>query len=136
MKKSVNKSTIILISIILILLGILIYGYYIGIKIKAEINRLNNELNLAKEEINATNEEKNRVINDMSILQDKYNLLEKDVAEIYKTCPYENACKGRFPLISWYCNDKGDYSPDTANAPFICVCDADCKITLTPNNKV
>lgn len=125
MGKGGSKLTIILVSVIVILAGTLVYGVYTGFKVKAELGRLNGE-------ITDLTTEKNDMMTKMSECEDKYHLMEMDISKIYKTCPYENACKGRFPGISWYCNDKGDYSPDNANAPYICVCDADCKITLTP----
>ena len=126
MKKS--KTTIILVSIIVILLLILVYGVFQGFKVRAAINNLqssNAQLIAEKDELRSQ----------MDSLQDRYHLLEMDISKIYKTCPYENECKGRFPMISWYCNENGDYSPDTANAPYICVCNMDCQLNKTPVQK-
>lgn len=128
MKKSVNKLTIILFSIIIVLLIILIYGLYTGFKVKGIINSMQTE-------INQLNGDKDNLTSQLSSLHNQYNLLEQDATKIYKTCPYENACKGRFPNISWYCNNQGDYSPDISNAPYICVCSVDCQLTKTAVNQ-
>lgn len=119
-----KKVVVILGIIILVLASILGYGVYQGIKAKEIILNLqesNQQLALERENLR----------NEMGLLQDKYHLLEMDMSKIYKTCPYENKCKGRFPMISWYCNDQGDLSPDVVNAPYICVCNADCQLNQT-----
>jgi hypothetical protein len=120
MKKGVSILTIILISIIVILLAILAYGLYTGFRVKAMINSLTLE--------------KNNLTNQLSALQEKYNLLQQDVANIYKTCLRDNACKGRFPNVSWYCNNVGDEA-DLSNASHICVCDSKCDLNLTAINQ-
>jgi hypothetical protein len=120
-KRAGNK---ILIAIIIVLALILGYGIYGGLKAREIISNLESEnAGLASE--------RNSLRAEMDSLQDRYHLLEMDVSKIYKTCPYENACKGRFPMISWYCNSEGASSPDTANAPYICVCNADCQLNQT-----
>lgn len=123
MKKGVNKLTIILISIIIILLAILVYGVYTGFKVRAIINSLQSE-------INNLNKEKNNLTSQFNSLHNQYNLLEQDVAKIYKTCMRENICKGHFPLVSWYCNNVGDNS-EPATASHICVCDDKCDLNIT-----
>lgn len=103
---------IVLVSIIIILCCILAYGVYTGFKVKAEINKLNSEnQNLTLQ---------------LKSLQDDYDLLIDDVAEIYKTCLTENACKGRYPGISWYCNNVGDEVDDPSH---VCVCDSSCSLS-------
>ncbi len=106
---------IILASVILVLLCLLGYGVYTGFKVKAEINRLNNE-----------NQNLNSQLNE---LQGKYGLLVDDVAKIYKTCINENVCKGHYPNVSWYCNNVGDEA--ITNPSHICVCDSSCQLNAT-----
>lgn len=105
---------IILASVIFVLCCILAYGVYTGFKVKAEINRLNN--------LNQDLSSK------LDTLQGKYNLLTQDVASIYKTCMNNNACKGRYPGVSWYCNNIGD---EVSNPSHICVCDSSCNLNAT-----
>jgi outer membrane murein-binding lipoprotein Lpp len=119
MKK--NVIVIILISIIVILLAVLGYGVYGGLKARAMINSLQSN-------INGLNADKNDLTNKLDILQGKYDLLEQDVAKIYKGCMKENACKGRFPSVSWYCNNVGDEVSDPSH---ICVCDSSCNLNAT-----
>ena len=113
MQKSVSKLTIFLILVVVILSGILAYGVYTGIKVKEELINLNSQ-------INRLNEEKD-------VLQKKYDLMVGDVAEIYKTCMKENVCKGRYPNVSWYCNNVGD---ETGNPSHTCICDSSCNLVI------
>ncbi len=123
MKKSVNKLTIILISIIVVLLIILGYGVYTGMKIKAVINSFQNQV----QQLTA---ERDDLRTQVDSLQNQYNLLEQDVAKIYKTCMRENICKGYFPLVSWYCNNVGD-EKDYSIASHVCFCDNRCDLNET-----
>jgi hypothetical protein len=116
MKKGASKLIIILISVIIILVLILGYGFYTGMRVKAELENLHSQIN--------------QLSSDKDVLQNKYNLLEQDVAKIYKTCMNQNACKGRFPNVSWYCNNVGDES-SYAMASHVCICDASCNLNLT-----
>lgn len=123
MKKGVSKLAIILISVIVILLGILAYGVYTGVRVKAEINSLQSEKNqlvLEREDLRI----------ELDSLRGEYNLLKDDVAKIYKTCIRENVCKGHFPLVSWYCNNAGDEA-DYSIASHICFCDNRCDLNAT-----
>ncbi len=70
MKKG-NVITIILISVIIVLVAILGYGVYTGVKVRAEINSLNSQ-------INQLVSEKNSLTSDLDSLQKRYDLLEKD----------------------------------------------------------
>ena len=120
MKKGVNRLTIVLISVIILLLLVLGYGFYTGIKVKAELGNLHAQIA--------------QLSDDKDLLQSKYNLLEQDVAKIYRTCMNENACKGRFPNVSWYCNNVGDES-GYAMASHTCICDSSCNLNLTQISK-
>lgn len=121
MKK--NVIVIVLISIIIVLSAILVYGLYTGFRVKAMINSLQSN-------INGLNADKNDLTNKLDTLQGKYDLLEQDVAKIYKTCMKENVCKGRFPNISWSCNNVGDET--NTNPSHICFCDSSCNLNATP----
>ncbi len=122
MKKR-NPLIIILISVIIILLIILSYGVYTGIKVKAGIKSLQSE-------ITQLTEERNNLSAQFNSLYDKYNLLEQDVAKIYKTCIKDNICKGHFPSVSWYCNNVGDEA-EYSIASHICFCDDKCDLNIT-----
>jgi len=116
---------IILISIIVILLAILGYGVYTGLKAKAIITSMQAEI------IQLTND-KNNLQQEKDNLQAKYNLLEQDVTKIYKGCIKENACKGHYPGVSWYCNNVGDEVSDYSHT---CVCDSSCNLNATEIKK-
>jgi predicted nuclease with TOPRIM domain len=121
MKKEGSKLVPILIIIIVILAGILIYGVYTGMKVKEEFRNLNSQIsNLVSE--------KNNLTSQLDSLQGKYNLLKDDVFEMKKSCLSENACKGRFPGVRWYCNNVGD---EVSNYSHICVCDNACNLNVT-----
>lgn len=118
----------ILISVIVVLSIILIYGIYTGFKVKAELNNLNNQIvQLTDDKTNLINE-RNSLQTKVSNLESKNNLLTQDVAKIYKTCITENACKGHYPSVSWYCNNVGD---EVADYSHICVCDSACNLNAT-----
>ena len=121
MKERAKIITIILVSVIVVLLLILAYGVYTGVKVKAEIARLNDE----NSRISADNE---NLTSSLKYFQDKYDLLINDVAKIYKTCMKQNACLGRYPGISWYCNNTGDEVSDPSH---ICFCDSSCNLNAT-----
>jgi cell division protein FtsL len=118
-----KKSILVTILIIIIVILAIILGYYIysGYKLKTEINSLNNQ-------ISQLSEERDNLNSELSTLQKKYDLLNQDVQKIYKSCPKENACKGRFPGVSWYCNNVGD---ETDNPSHICICDSSCNMKAT-----
>lgn len=124
MLKGSNKIIIILGIIIFLLLCVVGYGFYTGLKIKSEIL-------LLKEERDNFHNELNKVSEDKEDLNKKYELLLNDVAEIYKTCMTEDACRGRYPLVSWYCNNVGDEVPDPSH---VCVCDNSCKLSISQIN--
>ncbi len=124
MKKGVNKLAIILISVIVILLGILAYGVYTGVKVKAEINALQSEKNQLVSE-----REDLRI--ELDSLLVKYDMLKDDVFELKKSCIAENACKGHFPGVRWNCNNVGD---EVNNPSHICSCDNNCNLNATAIN--
>jgi cell division protein FtsB len=124
MQKRGSKLTIILISVIIILSLILIYGVYTGMKVKEEFRNLNSQIsNLVAE--------KNSITQELDTLQAKYELLQDDVFEMKKSCLSENACKGRFPGVRWYCNNVGDEVPNYSHT---CVCDNACNLIITAVN--
>jgi len=118
-KKSILVT--ILIAVIIVLVIIFGYGVYAGYRLKAEISSLNNQigqLDTDKADLNLK----------LDTLQKKYDLLYQDVQNIYKSCMLENACKGRFPRVSWYCNNAGDEVSDPSH---ICICDSSCNLKAT-----
>jgi cell division protein FtsB len=121
-KAKKSKLVLILISIIVVLALILGFGIYSGIKIKSEIDKLNIE----NQQLNS---DKADLTSKLDTLQKNYDLLYNDVQNVYKTCPTENACKGHFPEVSWYCNNLGDEVSDPSH---ICVCDVSCNMKATP----
>jgi len=122
MQKSVSKLTIVLISIIIILLGVLGYGVYTGFRVKAELANLNSQIrNLV--------DEKNDLTSQLDLLQKNYNLLKDDVFELEKSCLSENACRGHFPNVRWYCNNVGDET--NVNPSHVCICDSACSLNIT-----
>lgn len=82
MKKGVSKLTIVLISIIILLLAVLGYGFYTGFRVKAIINSLQTQV----QQLTA---ERDDLRIQIDSLHNQYNLLEQDVAKIYKTCMRE-----------------------------------------------
>ncbi|MFA5953842.1 MAG: hypothetical protein WC812_04580 [Candidatus Pacearchaeota archaeon] len=89
---------------------------------------LNREINSLMNDKTILSSEKESLQSNISDLQLKYNLLEQDVAEIYKSCMTQNVCKGRFPGVSWYCNNVGDEVSDYSH---ICICDSSCNLNAT-----
>lgn len=122
MQKGTSKLTIVLISVIVVLTAILIYGIYTGFKVKAEIANLNSQIN------NLVNE-KNNLTSQLDDLLVKYDLLKDDVFNLERSCISENVCRGHFPFIRWNCNNVGDEVPDYSH---VCVCDNSCNLSITP----
>lgn len=120
MRESVIIKILTVVAIILFL--IVSYGVYTGFKVKAAIASLQSE-------ISQLNIDKNNLVSEKNALQEKNDLLIQDVAKIYKTCLRENACKGHYPGVSWYCNNVGDESLD--NPSHICICDTRCDLNAT-----
>jgi len=126
MKKVGSKLTIILVSVIILLSLILIYGVYTGFRVKEELANLNSQItNLIAE--------KNDVTFQLDSLQKNYDLLKDDVARIYKTCITENVCKGRYPNVSWNCNNVGDEA--YTNPSHVCFCSSSCQLNATEMKK-
>ena len=119
MKK--NVMTIVLVSIIVILSLILIYGVYTGFKVKAAIRTLESD----KSQLIY---ERDQCKTEVQSLNSELSLLQEDVVKIYKGCILENACKGRYPGVRWYCNNVGD---EVSNPSHICVCDSSCNLNAT-----
>src|SRR4030043_992871 len=78
-------------------------------------NVLNSENNKLMQDIDRLSQEKEVLINEgenlkskVGVLESELSILEEDVANIYKGCILQNACKGRYPNIRWYCNNVGD----------------------------
>jgi predicted nuclease with TOPRIM domain len=108
-----------IIAVLLIILG---YGVYTGVKVKATINSL-------EVQVQELTEERDRFSSQLDELLVKYDMLKDDVFELEKSCITENACKGHFPGIRWNCNNVGD---EVNNYSHVCVCDNNCVLVITP----
>lgn len=116
---------IIALAVIAIALGAIAYmNYGENQKLNSEITRLNAD----NEKLNA---DKAQTLADNKNLRDELQLLNEDVAAIYKTCITQNACKGHYPGIRWYCNNIGDAVQDIAMASHLCECDSACELKTT-----
>lgn len=111
--KKVNTTVIILLVIIFILVAILGYGVYTGVRVKSAINSLQSQINQLTEERDE--------------LQRKYSLLQDDVFQLEKSCLTENVCKNQFPWIRYNCNDLGEAHSDGTK---ICRCDNNCQVII------
>ena len=118
MQKRLEKGKIIVIGLVLLLILVACYEFYVINVLKNEVNDLNNNLF-------STQNQLNQISKDKEDLNVKYGLLTQDVAEIYKGCIKDNACKGRYPNVSWYCNNVGDEVSDPSH---ICKCDSSCNL--------
>jgi len=78
--------------------------------------------------------ERERCLSDLNETKSKMQMLEEDVAEIYKGCIINNACKGHYPGVRWLCNNVGDLA-DSSTASHICECDASCNLNATEISK-
>ncbi len=117
-----KDNKIIFIAVIGILLCGVFYLIFNTISLGKNIENLKSEKDILVNE-------KESIQTDLSELQLKYDLLEEDVAKIYKTCIVENACKGHYPGVSWYCNNVGDEV--ITNYSHTCVCNSACILTAT-----
>jgi len=121
MEKRGSKLTIILVVAIVVLVALSGYFIYSDNQSKQEIDILTLELSDVRAQFKQVSDDKKE-------LDSKYDLLVKDVAEIYRTCMNDNACKGRYPNVSWYCNNVGD---EADNYSHVCKCDASCNLVAT-----
>jgi cell division protein FtsB len=135
-KKRGSKLVTILISLIVILVIFIGYFIYTGIQVKKNVAFLETELSILDEsnqdliENNDNLETENQnLMSKLDTFQIKYDMLKEDVEKIYKSCMPGNACQGRFPGISWNCNNVGDETDDPSH---ICICDVSCKFKATP----
>ena len=119
MKK--NVTVIILVSVIVALSAVLVYGVYTGIRVRTVINSLNSQ-------IEQLSEEKENLTVQLNTLTVKYGLLQDDVFQLKKSCITQNVCWGHFPGVRWYCNNVGDA---VDNPSHICVCDSNCNLNAT-----
>jgi hypothetical protein len=119
MKK--NVTVIMLVSVIVVLSAVLVYGVYTGIRVRTIINSLNSQ-------IEQLSEEKENLIVQLNTLTVKYGLLQDDVFQLKKSCITQNVCWGHFPGVRWYCNNVGDA---VDNPSHICVCDSNCNLNAT-----
>lgn len=115
---------VIILAIVLIVLGIFLYNYY------SENNDLTSRINQLTGDNEQLLKDKNDLLIENKEIKDNLDMLQKDVSQIYKTCPLQNPCKGRYPGISWYCNNVGDQS-DVSTASHICICTPDCQLNQT-----
>ena len=121
-----KKEAWIIIVLLVIVTGLLIL-IYLDYNEKNKLNSEITQLNADKEQLF---NEKEQIVLERKGLLDQLDLLKDDVAEIYKTCITQNACKGHYPGIRWYCNNVGDETtPDTAS--HTCECDSSCELKLT-----
>jgi len=116
---------IIVLAVLAVIFGILAY---IGYNETKELDSQVIQLNADKEQL--FNDKENALIENKKI-RDELQLLNEDVAEIYKSCITQNACKGHFPGIRWYCNDVGDAVSDMTLASHLCECDNVCELKTT-----
>ncbi len=122
---------IVLFVIIGILLIVSVYEFYTITSLKKEVGVLNEDLGNTKNQLLQSQKDLAQVSQDKQNLDEKYSLLIDDVAEIYKGCIKDNACKGRYPSVSWYCNNVGDEVPDPSH---ICKCNSSCDLVTEQIN--
>ncbi len=115
--------------IVVIVLGILLYNG------SMENKSLNSEIEKVVADSEQLLKEKNDLLLENKAVKDELDLIQKDVAKIYKTCMNENACKGRYPGISWYCNNVGDPA-EISMASHLCQCTTDCQLNATQINTI
>lgn len=120
--------TIILISLTTIFLIASVLLFVNRISLNKEIEKGELKIVELTDDKTALLNEKENLQTKISDLELKYDLLKQDVAKIYKTCLTENACKGHYPGVSWYCNNVGDEVSDYSH---ICVCDSACNLNAT-----
>ena len=121
-----NNLVIVLGIVLAICIAFTIILYIQNNNSKLEISRLfqeNNNLVQQNEQLNS----------DLKSAFNNLDRLQKDVEQIYKSCPVGNVCTGHFPLISWNCNNVGDLAEE--NASHICFCDSSCKLNATQITK-
>lgn len=109
--------------IVLIGLGILAFVFY-----NKNIH-LGDEKNLLSSEKEQAISEREQCLADKKIALDELQMMQEDVAKIYKGCITDNACKGHYPGVRWNCNNVGDET--NVNPSHICVCDSSCSLNAT-----
>jgi len=127
-----NRNILMLVLTVL-LIGVIIFAgmmYNKTTLLNSEIDKLNSQISELNEEKTKLIEEKDSLKSNLTALQSKIKMLEEDVAEIYKSCHLDNACKGHYPGIRWFCNNVGDLA-DENTASHICVCDLTCQLNTT-----
>jgi len=113
-----------------VLIGIILVLFIVLVFLCIKQNKLSQEISDISAEKESIAQERDQILVEMSSVKDQLLILENDVRELEKSCIFDNACKGRFPGISWKCNNVGDLALE--NPSHICICNADCQLTLTP----
>lgn len=126
-----KKENVIISILVILLISVSVFSfltYNKTVMLNSEIETLNTDiiqLNNDKEQLIA---DKDSLVLENGDLKDKLQRIQADVSTIYKTCMKDNACKGRFPGISWECNNVGDEVSDPSHN---CVCDSSCNLNAT-----
>ncbi|MFA4960662.1 MAG: hypothetical protein WC548_03275 [Candidatus Pacearchaeota archaeon] len=133
MKKS---GVIIILSVLLVIVvGILIYGVFQGVRVKNIINELEARNVQLEEDRAKINEDRENVLSQLDeckdrelITNNKLNLIEQDWSKIQKSCPASSGiCSGKFSFMRYTCNVGGDAVNDGDK---ICECDQNCKLVI------
>jgi hypothetical protein len=131
-----KKESVVIVVLVILIIAIFIFAI-IEYKQNTALKDKNTGLEADRTQLNSDKEqltnENRQVTTDLKNLQVKYDLLTQDVAQIYKGCYKDNACKGRYPGVRWNCNNVGDET-DT-NPSHICVCDSSCNLNATEIKK-
>jgi outer membrane murein-binding lipoprotein Lpp len=119
--------------LIIILIGVIVFAgimYNKTTLLNSEIDKLSSQVSALNNDKSQLIEERDSLRSNLTALQSKTKMLEEDVAQIYKGCINNNACKGHYPGVRWLCNNVGDLA-DSNTASHICVCDASCQLNAT-----
>jgi len=131
MKKS-GIIIIVLSVLLVVVVGILIYGVSQGVKARNIINGLearNIQLEEDREQINRDKEDALSQLDECKdqelIANNKYNMITQDWSKIQKSCMTDNVCRGKFAFMRYACNAQGDAVDDGDK---ICECDQNCQL--------
>jgi len=118
----------ILIVLLIIALAFVGYLYSENANLQSEKGKLiqDNELLTSENAILTTDKE--NLLDKVASKDSQLSMLQSDVESIYKSCVTQNACRGRYPNVSWLCNNVGD---EASNPSHTCVCDSSCNLKTT-----
>lgn len=132
-KGSVNAW--ILYVVIAILLIILIFGVFQGIKVKKIISDLQDRNSQLEQDRAQISQDKESVMSQLEQCRtqsqadhSKLNIMIEDWSKIQKTCMTDNVCKGKFSFMRYTCNAQGD---TVDNGDKICQCDQNCNLVVS-----